>query len=145
MSDCLRGNDQVYELTSLTIDTRDHPFKTSANFHDFWPLPPTIGIPAKCLWRRFLILMYCDLSTIETWGHPSPLRHAEVLDGPKTAVGWMNSQENCRAKSLWHIAYLKILIIGSKTKNFVDSWNYLTKRLDLLPEESVGVNLKHSE
>ena len=26
---------------------RDHPFKTSANFHDFWPLPPTIGIPAK--------------------------------------------------------------------------------------------------
>ena len=54
---------------------RDHPFKSSENFHDFWPLPPsppTIGIPAKCLWRGFLILMYCDLLTIGTWGHPSP-------------------------------------------------------------------------
>ena len=35
-------------------------------FTIFDPYPPTIGIPAKCLWRRFLILMYCDLSTIET-------------------------------------------------------------------------------
>jgi hypothetical protein len=48
---------------------RDHPFKTSANFE---PLPPTIGIPAKCLWRGFLILIYCDLLTIGIWGHPSP-------------------------------------------------------------------------
>ena len=24
----------------LTFFVRDHPFKTSANFHDFWPLPP---------------------------------------------------------------------------------------------------------
>ena len=41
-------------------------------FTIFDPHPPTIGIPAKCLWRRFLILMYCDLLTIGTWGHPSP-------------------------------------------------------------------------
>ena len=36
------------------------------------PYPPTIGIPAKCLWRGFFILMYCDLLTIGTWGHPFP-------------------------------------------------------------------------
>ena len=41
-------------------------------FTIFNPYPPTIGIPAKCLWRGFLILMYCDLSTIGPWGHPSP-------------------------------------------------------------------------
>jgi len=41
-------------------------------FTIFDPYPPTIGIPAKCLWRGFLILMYCDLWTIGTWGHPSP-------------------------------------------------------------------------
>jgi hypothetical protein len=53
----------------------------SANFHNFDPYPPTIGIPSKCLWRGFLILMHCDLLTIDTWGHPSPLRHADVLNG----------------------------------------------------------------
>ena len=41
-------------------------------FTIFDPYPPTIGILAKCLWRGFLILMYCDLLTIGTWGHPSP-------------------------------------------------------------------------
>ena len=41
-------------------------------FTIFDPYPPTIGIPAKCLWRGFFILMYCDLLTIGTWGHPSP-------------------------------------------------------------------------
>ena len=51
-------------------------------FTIFDPYPPTIGIPAKCfLWRGFLILMYCDLWTIGTWGHPSPLRQADVLNG----------------------------------------------------------------
>ena len=50
----------------------DHSFKTSANFQDFWTLPPTIGIPAKCLWWGFLTLMYCDRLTIGKWGHPSP-------------------------------------------------------------------------
>jgi hypothetical protein len=50
-------------------------------FTIFDPYPPTIGIPAKCLSRGFLILMYCDLLTIGTWGHPYPLRHADVLNG----------------------------------------------------------------
>ena len=48
----------------------DHSFKTAANFHDFWPLPPYHRHSG--LWRGFLILMYCDLWAIGTWGHPSP-------------------------------------------------------------------------
>ena len=59
---------------------RDHSFKTSANFTIFDLYPPTIGISAKCLWRGFLILIYCDILTIGPWGHPSPLRHADVLN-----------------------------------------------------------------
>ena len=27
---------------------RDHPFKTSAHFHDFWPLPPPLGVSYYC-------------------------------------------------------------------------------------------------
>ena len=60
---------------------RDHPFKTSANFHDFWPLPPTIGIPAKCLWRGFLILVYCDLWPLAHGDTPPPPWQADVLNG----------------------------------------------------------------
>ena len=29
-------------------------------FTNFDPYPPAIGIQAKCLWRVFLILMYCE-------------------------------------------------------------------------------------
>ena len=45
----------------------------------FDPYPPTIGMPAKCLWRGFLILKYCDLFTIGTWGHLPP--PAYILNG----------------------------------------------------------------
>ena len=30
-------------LYKFIICIRDHSFKTSANFHDFWPLPPSVG------------------------------------------------------------------------------------------------------
>ena len=50
----------------LSLEERDHPFKTLQVFTIFDPYPLTIGIPAKCLWRRFSILMYCDLLTIGT-------------------------------------------------------------------------------
>ena len=36
------------------------------------PYPPTVSIPAKCLWRGLLILIYCDLLTIGTWWTPLP-------------------------------------------------------------------------
>ena len=50
-----------------TIDLRRRQI-----FMIFDPYLPTIGIPAKCLWRGFLMFMYCELLTIGTWGHPSP-------------------------------------------------------------------------
>ena len=86
-----------YIQCRLVFDSSNHSKKTMAQLHIFQsialcdftlfgtihlrrrqiftifdPYPPTIGIPAKCLWRGFLILMYCDLWTIGTWGHPSP-------------------------------------------------------------------------
>ena len=66
----------------LTVSLlRDHPFKTSANFHDFWPLPPLpLAFQQNAYEVDFFILMYCNLLTIGTWGHPSPLRHADVLN-----------------------------------------------------------------
>ena len=54
----------------------------------FDPYPPTIGIPAKCLWRGFLILMYCDLWTIGRWGHPSPPKTCWRLKWMVPKVDW---------------------------------------------------------
>ena len=45
----------------------DHPFKTSANFHNFWPLPPYHRHYSKMLMKGFFILMYCDLLTISPY------------------------------------------------------------------------------
>ena len=61
------SNRQVISFHLGTIHLRHWQIFTS-----FDPYPPTIGIPAKCLWRGFLILMYCDLWTIGTWRHPYP-------------------------------------------------------------------------
>ena len=62
-------------------------------FTIFDPYPPTIGIPAKYLWRGFLFLMYCDLLTIGPRGHPSPIRHADVLNGwSLILVTWSKNQ-----------------------------------------------------
>ena len=37
-------NSKIQICFSFWIDhLRDHPFKTSANFHNFWPLPPHVG------------------------------------------------------------------------------------------------------
>ena len=53
---------------------RDHPLKTSANFHDFWPLPPSAGSFFTTIHRQigqFLI--------------PSPLKEKNayaLIDGP---------------------------------------------------------------
>ena len=60
-----KGHQQAAALETIHLRRRQI-------FTNFDPYPPTICIPAKCLWRGFLILMYCDLWTIGTWGHPSP-------------------------------------------------------------------------
>ena len=54
------------------LSTRDHPFKGSAIFHNFFPYPPTISIPAKCLLRHADILNGWSLSF---WG-------SELLSNP---------------------------------------------------------------
>ena len=48
---------------------RDHPFKTLANFHYSWPLPPSIG---------FITAIRRQICTIFD---PSPLQIANVLNG----------------------------------------------------------------
>ena len=52
------------------LGQRDHPFKTSAKFHDFWPLPPPVG--------SFLLLSIGKFGKFLT---PPPLKNAYVLNG----------------------------------------------------------------
>ena len=42
---------RVARLVPSVIENRDHPFKTSANFHDFWPLPPYHRNSSKMLMK----------------------------------------------------------------------------------------------
>ena len=58
---------------------RDHPFKTSANFHDFWPLPSAFQ-------QNAYEGDFWSLCTVTFWpsvngNTPPPLRHADVLNG----------------------------------------------------------------
>ena len=88
-------------------------------FKIFDPYPPTIGIPAKCLWRGFLILKCCDLLTVGTWGHPSPLRHADVLNGWSLCK---NLQSHC-SKSFWCSTVCRLIGWRNEFRYFpLDSW-----------------------
>ena len=51
---------------------RDHPFKTSANFHDFWPLPPYHWHSSKMLMKGIFDPYVLWPLDHHTWGHPSP-------------------------------------------------------------------------
>ena len=57
-------------LNLLIILFRDHPFKTSANFSHFWPLPLTVG--------SFLLLSVGQFGKFLT---PPPLKNADILNG----------------------------------------------------------------
>ena len=74
IDNCMRSLRKIYSLTE-----RDHPFKTSANFHDFWPLPPFAFLQnfMKEIFDPYILWPF------DRWhmGHPSPLRHADVLNG----------------------------------------------------------------
>ena len=65
----IKGNHMFWSLIYGTIHLRSQQI-----FKIFDPYPGTIGTPVKCLWRRFLCLMYCNLLTIGKWGHPFPLK-----------------------------------------------------------------------
>ena len=80
---------RIYELYVICFLGTIH-LRRRQIFTIFDPYPPTIGIPAKCLWMGFLILMYCDLWIIGTWGHPSPLRLADILNNFKQIHTYIN-------------------------------------------------------
>ena len=56
----------------------DHSFKTSANFHDFWPLPPYHRHSSKMLMKG--IFDPYGLGPSAHGDTPPPLRHADVLN-----------------------------------------------------------------
>ena len=70
-------------LTRLYYILRDHPFQTSANFHDFWPLPPSVG--------SFLLLSVGKFGQFLT---PPSLRNADVLNG------WSLKQASTKSLSI---------------------------------------------
>ena len=43
MTICQAELSESHETVNFVIHCADHPFKSSANFHDFWPLPPSVG------------------------------------------------------------------------------------------------------
>ena len=82
---------QCFSLNTSTIFSQFERYKRNTKLLlgaiHLRPLPPAIGISAKCLWRGFLIFMCCDLLTIGIWGHPSsPPRHAS--DATRGWTGW---------------------------------------------------------
>ena len=73
------------------VRNRDHPLKTSANFHEFWPLPPNVGsfllLLSVCKFGQFLI--------------PSPPRNVKVLsfkNGWSSNTTWNTSISKCSRK-----------------------------------------------
>ena len=66
---------------TLKLDLRDHPFKTLANFDNFWPLPPYHRHSSKMLTGNFLSLCAVTFRPSAYGDTPPPLRNADVLNG----------------------------------------------------------------
>ena len=105
---------------------RDHPWRRQI-FTIFDPYPSTTSIPAKCLWRGFLILIYCDLLTIGPRGHPSP---------PKTCwrLKWMVPKMRCSSIFQWWgwIHFWRSMIhskIYSRVENSIENFVLWSKML----------------
>ena len=76
------------------ITCRDHPFKPSANFHDFWPLPPYLQHFSKMLMKG--IFDPYVLWPFDHWHTVTPL--------PKTCwpLKWMVSLDLVFLRWIWH-------------------------------------------
>ena len=61
------------------ISLGDHQFKTSANFHDFWPLP--LAFQQNAYEGYFWSLCTVTFWPLAHGDTPPPLRHADVLNG----------------------------------------------------------------
>ena len=78
------------------VRNRDHPLKTSANVHDFWPLPPNVGsfllLLSVCKFGQFLIpspqemLKSCLLKMDGPVILPEILPSQSVLENPRICV-----------------------------------------------------------
>ena len=60
----------IYLWRTFVSCLRNRPLKTSANFHDFWPLPPSVG--------SFFLLSVSKFGKFLT---PPSLKNADVLNG----------------------------------------------------------------
>ena len=70
----------MYVLTYIFLHG-DHPFKTSANFHDFWPLPPCHRHSSKMLMKGIFDPYVLWPFDHRQMGTPlPPLRNADVLN-----------------------------------------------------------------
>ena len=81
----------------------DHSFRTSANFHDFWPLPPYNQHSSKMLMKGIFalyILWPLDLWTIGTWGHPSHLSWVRLRGPVIQANGRLTFEDDLRSGGL---------------------------------------------
>ena len=61
----------AFLLRLLEFLTRDHPFRTSVNFHDFWPLHPYRQNSSKMLMKGIFYPYVLQPLTVGPWGHPS--------------------------------------------------------------------------
>ena len=76
---------------------RDHPFKTSANFHHFWPLPSSTGSFFTTIRQQFWTIF-----------DPSPLKNADI------SLGW--SLRKICITYHWHFQYLPRLVNVGKER-----------------------------
>ena len=123
---CLLLDSELFILGTIHLRRRQI-------FMIFDTYPPSIGIPAKCLWRGFFILMYCELLTIGTRGHPSP---------PKTfwRLKWMVPKltvyniVQTATKFSWHILtpVMKfVALLSRKTNIFAANFFSVISLIDI--------------
>ena len=106
----------------------EHPFKASANFHNFWPLPPYHRHSSKMLMKGIFdpyVLWPYKLRTIGRWEHPFPLRHADVLNG-WSHIGLFVDMFNLKSLCIWFLIVVSTLKVNiwaavSQIFTFIDS------------------------
>ena len=137
---------QCFFLLQYFLLLRDHPFKTSANFHDFWPLPPYHRHSSKMLMKGIFdpyVLWPFDHRPL---GTPLP---------PKTCwrLKWM-----VPSPKLWHISLKartsnfsllhRHTCMRAKVENFdllpIFQWINQWESIKLFSTSNQGISLVHS-
>ena len=109
----------------------DQSFKTSANFHDFWPLTPYHWHSSK-MFMKGIFYPYV-LWPFDHWpmGTPlAPLRHADILNGwslMEFLCEWLKLPKINRLKGnyiLYFIWYIQWNCQFSTSKSFESVWSF---------------------